>query len=90
MGITGDTLTFTPTDMNHTVMISAITDDIVEGEETFSLTLTSTDDGPLNLLTPDASVSLDDNTCMLIDYDIVYRLVYTSTVLLLISCDCYI
>ena len=90
MGITGVTLTFTPTVMSRTVMISAITDDIVEGEETFSLNLTSTDDGPLDLLTPNAFVSLTDNTCMLIDYDIVYRLVYTSIVLLLISCDCYI
>ena len=59
MGITGDTLTFTPTVMSHTVMISAITDSIVEVTESFTLSLSSVDTVTLG----DAiTVNITDNT----------------------------
>ena len=59
--VAGDTITFSASSTSVTVNIMTNTDMLLEGEETFRVTLTATD-GSVNLLTPNALVSLSDAT----------------------------
>ena len=59
--VAGDTITISASSTSVTVNIMTDTDMLLEGEETFRVTLTTTD-GSVDLLTPSALVSLSDAT----------------------------
>ena len=59
--VAGETITFSANSTSETVNIMTSSDMLLEGEETFRVTLTTTD-GSVELLTPSALVSLEDAT----------------------------
>ena len=59
--VAGETITFSASSTSVTVNIMTDTDMLLEGEETFRVNLTTTDDS-VDLLTPSALVSLSDAT----------------------------
>lgn len=54
-------LMFTPVILVHNVSISITDDDIIEGIETFTATLTSDSSSPIDLNPPEADISILDD-----------------------------